>query len=192
MTAAWLCLLAALSFSWSGTPELEAPGRRSYAEATPELLARRAKACRADLLEYRKGTSLELMDRLLVCMDHPDGGLRAEVLDILPDRRFWDRDDYETAVRPVMEQLARRFEKDPDWKVRLHAGQLRSWLSNARHWRDYASPAAQERRRQEDERAKRRHRRDSSHDNLQLVLLAAGAAIYLTVLALDWFRRRRR
>jgi hypothetical protein len=144
---AWLCLLLALSPSFAGAPpELEAPDHRSYAEATPEMLARRAQTCRADLKDYKVQPTLELMDRLVVCMEHPEGQLRDEVLDDLPDRRLWDRPDFDAKVKPVMQELYNRFQHDPNARVRLHAGQLGMWLHNAQRWHDWDSPEAQARR----------------------------------------------
>jgi hypothetical protein len=139
MNKGWLCLLLASSFSWASAP--------SEPEATPKMIARRAKACRADLSDYQSAPSVDLMDRLIACLDHPDAKLRAEILDRLPDRRLWSRFDYDVAVLPRMQDLLERSRDDPDGKVRLHASQLDSWLSNADEWLSKSSASARERRR---------------------------------------------
>lgn len=142
----WLCLLPLLPLPGAEAAEgAEAPGRRSYVEATPEMLARRGRACRADLGEYQARPTSDLMDRLIACMDHPDTKLRAEVLDRLPDRRLWDWPDYEYAVRPRLKEVWNRFQTDPDSSVRLHAMQLDSWLANGDQWLSKSSSAARER-----------------------------------------------
>ncbi|MCX5796174.1 MAG: hypothetical protein NTY77_11815 [Elusimicrobia bacterium] len=182
MTAAWLCLLPALSLSFAKAPaELEAPDQRPYAEATPELFARRGRACRADLEDYQSKATLELMDRLIVCMEHPDARLRAEVLDLLPDRRLWDRPDYDAKVAPELGQVYVRFQHDPDDKVRMHAGQLGMWLSNGRHWREYDSPQAQARRAAEERRPPRHPQIDG--ESQKLGDYALGATIVAVLLA---------
>ena len=151
MPPLWLCLLPALAFASGKAPaELEAPDRRSYAEATPEMLVRRARACKADLKDYGAAPDPELMDRLIVCLEHPNADLRAEVLDLLPQRRLWDRPDYDEKVAPALGQVYVRFQKDPDDRVRMHAGQLDMWLSNGKYWREYDSPQARARRAAED------------------------------------------
>ena len=153
VNAAWLWLLLATSPTFaSPRAEVEAPDLRSFAEASPEMLARRARTCRADLKDYRDRPSLELLDRMIVCMEHPDAGLRAEVLDLIPERRLWDRLDYETKVRPELQEVCKRFEHDPDERVRLHAGQLYGFLSSGEQWRERDSPQAQARRRAEEQR----------------------------------------
>ena len=187
MLTAWLCFLAALAPCFAKAPaELEAPDRRSYAEATPEMLARRAKTCRADLKDYQAKATPELMGRLIVCMEHSDASVRAEVLDLLPDRRLWDRDDYESAIRPQFQEVYQRFQNDPDEKVRLHAGQLRSWLSNGEHWRDYASPAAQARQEAERRQRSRHPKIDGESQKLGDYALAATFVAVLLVGLFGW------
>ena len=162
MNAVWLCLLPALSASFASAPaEVEAPDRRSYAEASPQMLARRARTCRADLKDYGVQPTLEILDELIVCMEHPDARLRAEVLDLLPERRLWDRPDYERDFRPALQLLRQRFEHDPDQKVRFQADQLGAWLYNGERWRDWDSPQAPRRyryQRDSDARAQARER----------------------------------
>jgi hypothetical protein len=156
MNTAWLglMLLCPSRFAAAAT-EVEAPDQRSYAEATPDMLARRARSCRADVKDYRDQPSLELLDRMIVCMEHPDPRLRAEILDQIPERRLWDRPDYETKVAPELGKIYVRFQHDPDERVRMHAGQLGGFLSNGQQWRDWDSPAAQQRRRAEEQRPRR-------------------------------------
>jgi hypothetical protein len=149
MNAAWLVLLAFLPMSRAA--EVEALDKRSYVEATPEFLARRAKSCRADVEDYRKTASLELMQRLIVCLEHPDPAVLDTIIDNLPERRLWDRQDYETAVKPQLQEVVHRFQKYPNDSVRTHTGQLEGFLINGEQWRDRESPQAQERRRRESE-----------------------------------------
>jgi hypothetical protein len=179
MLAAWLCLLSALPAAFAAPADVEAPGPGIYAEASPDMLARRARSCRADLKDYRADASRELLDRLIVCMEHPDARLRAEVLDQLPDRKLWDRPDYEKNFRPALQQLEKRFEHDPDKEVRLHADQLAAWLANGERWRDWDSPQAPRRdsyQRNSDAQAEARETRKGwVQISLILLLLAAYA-----------------
>jgi hypothetical protein len=178
MNKAWLCLLLLLPARFAAAEtEVEAPDRRSCAEANPQMLARRAVSCRADLKDYQVQPALEIMDRLIVCMEHPDARLRAEVLDLLPDRRLWDRDDYESKVAPELGKIYARFQHDPDETVRMHAGQLMMWLSNGEQWRNWESPAAQARRRAQEQDPHRHATVDGESMKL------GNYALYATVIA---------
>jgi hypothetical protein len=184
MLAAWLCLIGAIPL-WSTSRtavDLEEPDNRSYAEATPAMLARRARACRADLADYRLKPDPDLMDRLIICMEHPDADLRAAVLDDLPKRSLWDRPDYESRIRPSLQEVFQRFQKDPDERVQLHASQLDSSIRNAEIWRNYDSPAAQARRRAETENPHTRIDGDSAKLG-DYVLIATVIAMIVVMLA---------
>jgi len=177
----WLCLLALPALCWASAPEVEAPDQRSYSEATPEMLARRAKSCREDIKDYVRRPSLDLMDRLAVCMEHPDGKLRAEVLDLLPDRRLWDRPDYKSRIEPVMREIHDRFQNDPNERVRLHASQLEMWLRNGRSWIEWASPAAEERRRLEAQAQRHGEVKDQSALKMGNYALLATVALLVLI-----------
>jgi hypothetical protein len=187
VNASWLGLILCFSAASAGAAtELEAPDARSYAEATPEMLARRAQTCRADLQDYQKQATVELMDRLIVCLEHPDAGLRAEVLDLLPDRRLWDLPDYETRVRPALQEVEQRFQHDPDRKVQLHLIQLSSWLFNGEHWLKWDSPAAQARRAAEERRPRRHPRVDGESLKLGGYVFVATVIAVLLIGLFGW------
>ncbi|MBI3550565.1 MAG: hypothetical protein HY078_16125 [Elusimicrobia bacterium] len=181
-------LLIAPLLAFGDVPvQVEAPSARPYVEASPELFARRARACREDLKDYDRAPSRALLDRLAVCMEHPDAELRASVLDRIPDRRLWDLSDYESGVEPLLQDLSRRFEHDPDWKVSIHAGQLRGFISNTRHWLAWESPAAQARRGRKESES--RGRSDEPFTIWNLVLFGAAVTCFMIVQTLK-FRKR--
>ncbi|MBI5241882.1 MAG: hypothetical protein HY926_15525 [Elusimicrobia bacterium] len=189
MCAAWMNLL--LLASGVAAEELKAADQRPYAEATPQVFARRARACRADLADYRKRANEELLDRLLLCMEHPDARVRAEVLDELPDRRLWDLPEYEGLITPRFLELAKRFEKDPDWKVRLHAGQVSMWLHNGDRWREWESPAARKRRGLPAEEARNRGGKPWLETPLPWLFVGAYIAFIVWVNWVETWRRKR-
>jgi hypothetical protein len=130
--------------------KVEAADARSYSDAAPDMLERRAQACRDDLKDFGTKPGLALFDRLVLCLEHPDAGLRSDILDQLARRELWDRPDYETLIAPRLRALCERFRDDPDRKVKLHAEQLATFLYNGERWRDWDSPAGKARQEKAD------------------------------------------
>jgi len=115
--------------------EVESPDGRPALEADAGFYARRAAACRAELRDYQASPTGELVNSLIACLDHPDAGLRSEILDLLPDRRLWEDPHYDSQIKPALWEVAQRFRDDPSRRVRLHADQLAGHLFNQETWR---------------------------------------------------------
>jgi hypothetical protein len=188
-----LSLLAALpAWSAKAPTALEAPRGHTYVEASPEMLARRKKACYKDLGDFQAKPTAELVDRLLVCMETPDATMRAEFVDKIANRRLWDLPDYEQRVRPALEAVQQRYSNDPDLEVRHQASGLGSWLSNAENWRNESSPQAQERQRREEEESRRQDRERDWETTAILIIGGATGILWLVTLGLGFLRGRRR
>jgi len=185
MNFGWMVLAPALAFAEVRIP-VEAVDGKVPVEATPEVFALQAHACRADLKDYALQPTRALVDRLLACMNHPDMSLRDQVVDEIPNTKLWQLPDFRSQIEPALWELSRKLERDPAWRHNVHASQLRSFLVNTRWWFERQSAEAKERRSVE-----RRHR-DNVLGPLFLMALASGMSGLLALFSGLGRRRSKR
>lgn len=79
---------------------------------------------------------MELLNRLLPCLDSPNAPLRALVFDKLVCREIWDAPNFKEEAYPRLRAAAQKGRRDKDYEVEKFASDMNWWLDNWEHYRD--------------------------------------------------------